>query len=157
MRRFETVCRVRHSAENMFALVANVETYPQFVPLCEGLNIRARAPAADGSEVLTCDMTVGYKAIQETFTSEVTLQPQARRILVSYVSGPFRSLDNRWTFRPQPDGGCEIDFFIAYEFRSMAFQLLAGAVFDRAFAKFVDAFRTRADDVYGAENPGKNP
>jgi coenzyme Q-binding protein COQ10 len=144
---FTSKRRVRHSPEDMFALVADVEKYPLFLPLCEELRIRRRAPAGE-AETLVADMTVGYKAIRETFTSRVTLDPGRLRILVEYVDGPFRHLENRWTFRPS-EGGCEVEFFITYEFRSFALGMLMGTMFDRAFRKFSEAFERRADEVYG--------
>ena len=150
MRRFETECRVAHSADNMLRLVADVERYPEFVPLCTGLQIRDRR-MRDEAEILTCAMSVGYKSIAESFTCEVSVLEAERQIDVRYLSGPFKRLDNRWRFEPLGASACEIHFFIAYEFRSMAFQLLAGAVFDKAFSRFVDAFRARADEVYGTD------
>jgi len=144
---FTSKRRVRHSPVDMFALVADVEKYPLFLPLCEELRIRRRAPAGE-AETLVADMTVGYKAIRETFTSRVTLDPGRLRILVEYVDGPFRHLENRWTFRPA-EGGCEVEFFITYEFRSFALGMLMGTMFDRAFRKFSEAFERRADEVYG--------
>ncbi len=144
---FTSKRRVRHSPEDMFALVADVEKYPLFLPLCEELRIRRRAPAGE-AESLVADMTVGFKAIRETFTSRVTLDPGRLRILVEYVDGPFRHLENRWTFRPS-EGGCEVEFFITYEFRSFALGMLMGTMFDRAFRKFSEAFERRADEVYG--------
>src|SRR6476620_1262961 len=120
---FNSTRRVRHSPEQMFALVADVEKYPQFLPLCEDLQIRRRTAREGGGEVLVADMSVGYKAIRETFTSRVTLDPSSLKILVEYVDGPFRYLENRWTFRPHPDG-CEVSFFISYEFASRMLGLL---------------------------------
>ena len=120
---FNSARRVRHTPEQMFALVADVEKYPQFLPLCEGLTVRRRTPQDGGGEVLLADMTVGYKAIRETFTSRVTLDPANLRILVEYVDGPFRYLENRWTFKPH-ERGCEIVFFISYEFASRMLGLL---------------------------------
>lgn len=145
---FNSTRRVRHSPERMFALVADVEQYPEFLPLCEGLVVRRRAPRDGGGEVLVADMTVGYKAIRETFTSRVTLDPAKLKILVEYVDGPFRHLENRWSFK-EIDGGCEIGFFISYEFASRMLGLLMGTMFDRAFRKFAEAFETRANKVYG--------
>ena len=140
---------VRHTPVNMFDLVADVEKYPLFLPLCEELRVRRRAAAGDnGVETLVADMTVGYKAIRETFTSRVTLDRPRLRINVEYVDGPFRYLENRWTFHEAP-GGCEVEFFITYEFRSFALGVLMGAMFDRAFRRFSEAFERRADDVYG--------
>lgn len=146
---FNNTRRVKHSPEQMFALVADVEKYPQFLPLCEGLTVRRRTPREEGGEVLLADMTVGYKAIRETFTSRVTLDPENLKILVEYVDGPFRYLENRWTFKAQPGGGCEIGFFISYEFASRMLGLLMGTMFDRAFRKFAEAFERRADGIYG--------
>ena len=153
MPRFSTRRRVAFSAAQMFALVADIEKYPQFLPLCEGLKIRERTTDAEGREVLIAAMDVGYKAIRERFTSRVTLDPDASRILVNYLDGPFSRLENRWTFI---DAGvvngrasCDVDFFIDYEFKSFVLQMLMGAMFDQAFRKFTDAFETRARTVYG--------
>jgi coenzyme Q-binding protein COQ10 len=145
---FRSNRRVRHSPSDMFDLVADVESYPQFLPLCEALAVRRRSQGEDGTEVLVAAMTVGYKAIQETFTSRVTLDRARMKILVEYVDGPFRHLENRWTFRDDP-AGCEVEFFITYEFRSRTLGLLMGAMFERAFRKFSEAFEQRADRVYG--------
>jgi coenzyme Q-binding protein COQ10 len=93
-------------------------------------------------------MGVGYKAIKESFTSRVTLDRPRLRILVEYVDGPFKYLENRWTFRPAGQG-CEIEFFINYEFRSFALGILMGSVFDKAFRRFAEAFEERADAIYG--------
>jgi coenzyme Q-binding protein COQ10 len=132
----------------MFDLVADVERYPQFLPLCEGLVVREREPGGIAG-VLIADMTVGYKAIRETFRTRVQLQPDAGRILANYIDGPFRHLENRWLFRPAPDG-CDIDFNIDYEFKSLMLGMLVGALFDKAFRKYSEAFEARARQVYGA-------
>ncbi len=145
---FRTTRRVRHSPVQMFALVADVEKYPDFVPLCESLRIRRRAQSGEGIETLVAEMSVGYKAIQERFTSRVTLDRPRLRILVEYINGPFSYLENRWSFVPAP-GGSDIEFYITYEFKSRALGLLMGAMFDRAFRKFAEAFEERADLVYG--------
>ena len=134
----------------MFDLVADVEKYPEFLPLCEDLRIRRRAQSGDGIETLVAEMSVGYKAISERFTTRVTLDRPRLRILVEYVDGPFSYLENRWSFVPAP-GGSDVEFYITYEFKSRALGLLMGAMFDRAFRRFTDAFETRANDVYGRE------
>ncbi len=156
MPHFRTKRRVRHSALDMFELVADVEKYPLFLPLCTGLRVRRRAVDAQGREVLTADMSVGYKAIRETFTSRVTLDRPNMQIHVQYIDGPFSRLDNRWTFRDLPETetlnakvACEVDFFIDYEFRSRMLGLLMGGMFDVAFRRFSEAFEQRADIVYG--------
>lgn len=145
---FRTTRQVRHAPQEMFDLVADVEKYPDFLPLCEGLRVRRRAESGEGVETLVAEMKVGYKKIHEAFTSRVTLDRTRLRILVEYVDGPFSYLENRWAFKPA-EAGCEIEFFIAYEFRSFALGLLMGAVFDQAFRKFVQAFEERADRIYG--------
>jgi coenzyme Q-binding protein COQ10 len=132
----------------MFDLVADIEKYPQFVPLCRSLRVRKRETRGE-EEVLTASMSVAYRVLQETFTSRVTLDRPGFKIRVEYLDGPFSHLDNRWTFRALGEHACEVEFFIAYEFRSRTLGLLMGAMFDTAFRKFADAFERRADAVYG--------
>ncbi len=156
MPHFNTTRHVAHSSEKMFDLVADVERYPEFVPFCERLTVRKRQ-RQNGREVAIADMTIGYKLVRETFTSKVTFDRQALEIRADYLAGPFRSMENRWSFRPLSDGGSEIRFFITYEFRSRALAVLMGAVFDRAFRMFVHAFETRADKVYGREQRSSLP
>jgi coenzyme Q-binding protein COQ10 len=148
MPEFRTHRRVTHSAEEMFALVADVERYPEFVPFCERLVVRGRRIDGD-REVLLADMSIGYKLVRETFTSKVTLARKALKVRADYVDGPFRTMENSWTFEPLPDGGSEIRFAISYEFRSRALAMLMGAVFDRVFRTFAHAFEVRADKIYG--------
>jgi coenzyme Q-binding protein COQ10 len=148
MPQFSTKRRVRHAATDMFDLVADVEKYPQFVPLCSGLTVKSRAEK-DGKTVLVADMTVAYKIIRETFTSRVTLDRQGLKILVEYLNGPFKRLQNRWTFYPVEAKVCDVEFFIDYEFRSRTLAVLMGAMFDAAFRHFAVAFEQRADEIYG--------
>ena len=148
MPEFRTQRRVKHSAEEMFALVADVERYPEFVPFCERLVVRGRRTEGD-REVLVADMSIGYKLVRETFTSKVILAKKALKVRADYVDGPFRTMENSWTFEPLPDGGCEIRFAIAYEFKSRTLAMLMGAVFDRVFRTFSHAFEVRADKLYG--------
>ena len=150
MPQFRTTRRVRHSAEKMFDLVADIERYPQFVPLCQSLRVRKRSTGEeDGRETLVADMTVAYKLIHETFTSRVTLDKPSLKIAVAYLNGPFSHLDNRWTFKPTSETTCEVEFFIDYEFKSRILGVLMGAMFDAAFRRFAEAFERRADVVYG--------
>jgi coenzyme Q-binding protein COQ10 len=151
MPQFSTKHRVPHSAADMFDLVADVEHYPQFVPLCRSLSVRHRDADAQGRDVIVADMTVAYKIIHETFTSRVTLDRPKLEILVEYLEGPFRRMNNRWTFHAISSRECEVEFFIAYEFRSRMLGMLMGTVFDAAFRRFATAFERRADEVYGAK------
>lgn len=145
---FSTERHVRHSADEMFALVADVEKYPLFVPLCERLVIRGRKPEGE-RELLVADMTVAYKIIRETFTTKVVLDRAAGTIRAEYLDGPFKHLDNIWMFTPVDDGHSTVSFSIDYEFRSRTLSALMGTVFDKAFRKFADAFEKRADAIYG--------
>jgi coenzyme Q-binding protein COQ10 len=148
MPHYVTTRRLPHSPEQMFNLVADIERYPEFVPMCEKLTIRRRTTGVAGSEVLVADMAIGYKVIRESFTSRVALDRENLKILVEYVDGPFSHLENRWSFAPAP-GGSDVTFDIDYAFRSRAFQMIAGAVFDTVVRKMVQAFETRADAIYG--------
>jgi coenzyme Q-binding protein COQ10 len=149
MPQFSTKRRVRHSATDMFDLVADGEKYPEFVPLCSALRVKSRTGKGEGVTVLVADMTVAYKFISETFTSRVTLDRPNLKVLVEYLDGPFKHLQNRWTFRPTGEKACEVEFFIEYEFRSRMLAMLMGAMFDTAFRKFAAAFEQRADQIYG--------
>ena len=149
MPRFNSRRRVNHSATEMFDLVADVERYPEFVPLCQSLKIRQRDPGPNGTEVVVADMTVSFKLVRETFTSRVTLDRPNLNILVEYLRGPFSKLENRWTFEPKSDNSSEVGFFIAYEFKSRMLAMLMGTVFDTAFQRFAVAFEKRADKIYG--------
>jgi coenzyme Q-binding protein COQ10 len=148
MPHFTTKRRVRHSAADMFDLVADVERYPDFVPLCRDLKVRQRSPSGEGAETIVADMTVAYKLVRESFRSRVTLDKPKLQILVEYLEGPFSHLENRWTFRPAGEGSCEVEFFIDYEFKSRTLGLLMGAMFDAAFRRFAAAFERRADEIY---------
>jgi coenzyme Q-binding protein COQ10 len=151
MSAFSTTHRVAFTPRQMFDLVADVEQYPKFLPLCEALSLRKRERVGD-RQILLADMTVGYAAIRQTFTSRVVLD--AARLCVhagrmpEYPSGPFRMLENDWRFFAAP-GGCEVAFSIAYEFKSLALQMLVGSLFDRVFRRYTRAFEERACTVYG--------
>jgi coenzyme Q-binding protein COQ10 len=149
MPQFETRRRVRHRASDMFDLVADIERYPQFVPLCSDMRLRSRTEEADGTVVIVADMTAAYKMIRETFRSRARLDRNNLRILVNYLDGPFSRMENRWEFVPIDDRTCDVKFFISYEFRSRVLAMLMGAMFDTAFRRFAVAFEKRADEVYG--------
>ena len=130
MPEFKTKRRVRHAAAEMFALVADVEHYPEFVPFCRSLRVRKRSQDAQGRETFVCEMTISYKLILE------------------YLSGPFHRLENRWSFRPAGEQACDVEFFLSYEFQSRALALVMGAMFEAVFRRFADAFERRADQIY---------
>ncbi len=154
MPKFDTVRRVNFTPEQMFALVADVEKYPQFLPMCESLTVRSRKER-DEIAVLVADMSVGYKQIRETFTSQVVLKPEDLLIEVKYLDGPFKYLRNSWAFEPA-SGGCDVKFEIDYEFKSRILGVMMGAVFDRAFRMFSGAFEARAKEIYGKGSAALN-
>ncbi|MFN3656343.1 MAG: type II toxin-antitoxin system RatA family toxin [Pseudolabrys sp.] len=151
MPQFSTKRRVRHAAANMFDLVADIEKYPEFVPLCEGMRVRSRTEKGEGVTVLVADMTVAYKLVRQTFTSRATLDRPNLNILVEYLEGPFSKMQNRWVFHEAGENSCEVEFFIDYEFRSRTLALLMGAMFDTVFRRMAAAFEARADRVYGRQ------
>lgn len=152
MPKFDTTRPVVHRAEQMFDLVADVESYPQFLPMCESLKVRSRKER-EGKTLLIADMTVGYKLIRETFTSQVLLKPDEKVIETKYVDGPFRYLDNKWQFLPSANPEhSEVKFYIDYEFKSRTLGFLMGSMFDIAFRKFTEAFEKRADQIYGRDS-----
>jgi coenzyme Q-binding protein COQ10 len=149
MPKFSSKRRVYHSASEMFDLVADVERYPEFVPLCSSMKISQRTPKPDGTEIVICDMTVSFKLVREAFTTRVTLDRPSLKILVEYLRGPFAKLENRWTFEPKSDDVCDVGFYLAYEFKSRMLAVLMGTMFDTAFQRFAAAFEKRADAIYG--------
>ena len=140
---------VPYSPEQMFALVADIRKYPEFIPWCAGLRVR-REEVADGVGRLVADMAVRFKIFRETFTSQVDLDAAKNRIHVQYLDGPFRYLNNFWHFIENPDGSCTIDFHIDFEFKNPLLQMAISSVFEKAVDKMVAAFVTRAGEVYGA-------
>ena len=144
---FREVRRVQHSADEMFDLVADVEHYHEFVPLCLRHAILSRETRAE-TEILMTDMTVACGIYRESFTSRVTLDRAHGCILVESTDGPLRQLRTRWTFQSRSDGSCDVGFHLHYELASRTLALLMGAVFNAAFGRFVEAFRRRADIVY---------
>ncbi len=146
---FQTKRPVPYGPQAMLDLVADVDKYPQFLPLCESLKVLSRNTASNGIETIVARMGVGYGPIQESFTSRIVVDRRIHRIDVSHLDGPFRKLENSWQFRPSRTG-CDVEFSIDYEFRSIALQILLGSMFDRAFRKFAEAFETRARALYGS-------
>lgn len=149
MPQFTTTRPVRHAAANMFELVADVERYPEFVPLCRALTVRTHVQGPEGTDIIVADMEVAYKFVRESFTTRVTLDRPKLQILVQYLEGPFSHLDNRWSFHPKGQRSSDVEFFISYEFRNRMLGILMGSMFDIAFRRFTVAFEARADAIYG--------
>lgn len=138
-----------YSADQMYALVADVERYPEFLPWNAAARVRSRKPGPDGSILLSADLVISFKVFRERFGSRVTLWPEARRIDIEYLDGPFRYLRSWWQFEDLEGGGCNVDFFVDFEFRNAILQKVIGVVFDEAMRRIVKAFETRAEALYG--------
>ncbi|WP_455477361.1 type II toxin-antitoxin system RatA family toxin [Bartonella sp. B41] len=146
---FTTYRQISHKACEMFDLVSDIERYPEFLPMCEALTIRSRKECGEKT-LLLADMTVGYSIIRETFTTTVLLHPRENLIEVKYIDGPFKYLENHWSFQPiENTNACNVKFFIDYEFKSRMLSLVMGSMFDIAFHKFTDSFERRAHQIYG--------
>ncbi len=137
-----------YSATQMYALVADITSYPKFLPWTAAARIRSRQGGPEG-EVVEADLVISFKVFRERFGSRVTLFPEARKIDTEYLDGPFRHMKSTWGFRDRPDGGCEVDFFVDFEFRNAILQGIIGVVFNDAMQRVVRAFERRAKDLYG--------
>ena len=133
--------------EQIFELVGDVASYPEFLPWCTGARIREKQVTPTG-EVLVADLMIGFKMVREKFTSRVTLDRPKMRIDVEYINGPFKHLNNHWTFSPTANGQCQIDFHLEFEFSSIVLQKLIGVLFHEAVRRMVAAFETRAHQLY---------
>ncbi|MEM0988532.1 MAG: type II toxin-antitoxin system RatA family toxin [Pseudomonadota bacterium] len=140
--------RMPYSASEMFALIADVEKYPQFLPWCAGCRVRGRKARDDG-EVVDADLVISFKVFRERFGSRVTLNPACHEIVVEYLDGPFKYLNNSWRFTPISETECEVDFMVDFEFRSRTLQAIIGTVFNEAMRRIVRAFEQRAQVLYG--------
>ena len=141
---------VPYTPEEMYALIADVGRYPEFLPWCAAARVRSVKPLPDGSgEVMDADLVVSFKVYRERFGSRVTMKPEPRTIDVEYLEGPFRYLKNHWQFLDAGNARCQIDFFVDFEFRSSILQKLIGLVFTEAMHRIVRAFEKRAEALYG--------
>lgn len=139
-----------YSATQMYALVADVARYPEFLPWNSAARVRSRRPGPEpGSEVLEADLVISFKVFRERFGSRATLFPARHRVEVEYLDGPFRYLRSWWQFADRPEGGCEVEFFVDFEFRNAILQGVIGMVFDQAMRMIVKAFEDRAVALYG--------
>lgn len=140
--------KMPYSADEMYALIADVPAYPEFLPWCSAARVRSCRP--DGAaEIMEADLVISFKLFRERFGSRVTLRPDESEIDVSYLDGPFRYLNNYWKFKPLDETTCEVDFFVDFEFKSRTLQALIGLVFDQAMQMIVRAFERRAEALYG--------
>ena len=142
---------IRHlpfTAQQMYDLVADVGQYPEFLPWCSAARIRATSDLED-STVLEADLVISFKVFRERFASRVTLHPSVLVIDTEYLDGPFRYMKSNWAFTEAEDGGCEISFFVDFEFKNAILQGIIGVVFNEAMQRIVRAFERRAAELYG--------
>ena len=139
-----------YTAQQMYDLIADVDAYPQFLPWCAATRIRKRAQRSD-AEIVDAELVISFKVFREKFGSRLTLLPNDQKIDVEYLDGPFRYLNIHWSFT-YCEGGCEVDFFVDFEFKSKILQSIIGVVFGEAMQRIVGAFETRANALYGADD-----
>lgn len=138
-----------YSAQQMYDLVADVGRYPEFLPWCAAARIRKQVPQGDGSVLMEADLVISFKVFREKFGSRVVLWPDDRRIDTEYLDGPFKYMKSNWAFAEAADGGCDVSFFVDFEFRNAILQKIIGVVFNEAMQRIVRAFETRAKALYG--------
>lgn len=146
MPEYETVRRVAHSAQTMYNIVADIEQYPTFLPLCDSLTILSDRQE-EGVRHVQADMAVAYKKLRESFRSEVIFDPQNLTITTTNINGPFHHLNNRWYFEALDDHHADVHFKIDYAFKSKPLQLLMGGLFDKAFRTYAKSFEERANEL----------
>ncbi len=139
-----------YTAQQMYDLVADVASYPKFLPWTAAARITSRKPTSEG-EVLEADLVISFKVFRERFTSQVTLFPERKKIDTTYLNGPFRHMNSTWSFRDTTQGHCEVEFFVDFEFRNALLQGIIGIVFNDAMQRVVRAFERRAAELYGAK------
>lgn len=135
-----------YSAAQMFALVADVERYAEFLPWCQKACIISRE-----ADVFIADLTIGYKSLTHTFRSRVIMDCPAE-INAEYVGGHMKYLKNQWKFRDldPAENRSEVNFFVDFSFGSGFLQLAVEAVFSKAVAQMIQAFEARAHEMYGS-------
>lgn len=142
--------RLPYTAQQMYDLVADVASYPKFLPWCAAARVRRTVPQG-ASVLMEADLVISFKVFRERFGSRVTLWPEARKIDTEYLDGPFRYLKSNWSFADAPEGeaGCDVSFFVDFEFRNAVLQKVIGVVFNEAMHRIVRAFEARAAELYG--------
>ena len=140
--------RLPYSAEQMYDLVADVGSYPEFLPWTAAARIRSTRDEGE-KQVMLADLVISFKVFRERFGSRVTLWPEAKKIDTEYLDGPFKHMVSNWAFRDAPDGGSEISFHVDFEFRNRILQSTATIFFNDAMQRVVRAFERRAAELYG--------
>ena len=137
-----------YTAQQMYDLVADVGAYPEFLPWTAAARVRSVTPRDDGAQVMEADLVISFKVFREKFASRVVLWPETRKIDTEYLDGPFHHMKSNWGFR-DVEGGCDVSFFVDFEFRNRILQKAAGVFFFQAMQRIVRAFEERAHQLYG--------
>ncbi|WP_405111735.1 type II toxin-antitoxin system RatA family toxin [Phaeobacter sp. BS52] len=137
-----------YTAQQMYDLVADVGDYPKFLPWCSAARIRSCTPLGE-AEVMEADLVISFKVFRERFGSRVTLFPNDNKIDTEYLDGPFRYMKSNWAFADRADGGCDVSFYVDFEFKNAVLQGIIGVVFNEAMQRIVRAFERRAAELYG--------
>ncbi|ATG35549.1 type II toxin-antitoxin system RatA family toxin [Phaeobacter piscinae] len=137
-----------YTAQQMYDLVADVGDYPKFLPWCSAARIRSRTPLGE-AEVMEADLVISFKVFRERFGSRVTLFAEEKKIDTEYLDGPFRYMKSNWAFADRADGGCDVSFYVDFEFKNAVLQGIIGVVFNEAMQRIVRAFERRAAELYG--------
>lgn len=143
-----------YTAQQMFDLVADIKSYPEFLPWCNKARIirhERSSEQGDEPDMMIAELVIGYKLIRERYTSRVILDHKNKTIQVSYISGPLKALRNEWRFTPDKKKSCKVDFFVQFEFSNPFLTGLMNMFFDVAFRQMVSAFEKRAADIYGGQ------
>ncbi len=135
------------TAQQMYDLVADVASYPEFLPWTAAARIRSREDQGD-VEIVIADLVISFKVFRERFTSRVTLDPQTMQIDTKYLDGPIKHLESVWRFE-EAEGGCDVHFDVDFEFKSRLLQGAAGMFFNEAMQRIVRAFEARAKELHG--------
>ena len=138
-----------YTAQQMYDLVADVGSYPEFLPWCSAARIRSKTPHGD-RVIMEADLVISFKVFRERFGSRVTLIDGENTILTEYIDGPFKYMRSRWRFHDREGGGSDVDFFVDFEFKNRVLQGVIGVVFNEAMQRIVRAFESRAQALYGA-------
>lgn len=136
-----------YTAQQMYDLVADVAKYPEFLPWCAAARIRSRVPHG-AAEIVEADLIISFKVFRERFGSRVTLFPEDKKIDTEYLDGPFKYMKSNWAFA-DVEGGCDVSFFVDFEFKNAMLQGIIGLVFNEAMQRIVRAFEARAKALYG--------
>ena len=135
-----------YGAKEMFALVADISSYPEFLPWCAAARIRKEIQKGEVKQI-EADLIISFKVFREKFGSRVLLDPVKYIIETDYIDGPFRYMHSVWSFKDCEEG-CEVKFKVDFEFKNAVLQSIIGLVFNDAMQRIVSAFERRASELY---------